>query len=118
MSTAPYVAVATLLDRVHSWWEERRLARRLAAEADWLDRVENAAVLAGVVPDPWLVSGPPDGEALAMPSEQAESRPEDLDDCPRCEGLGMFVSYEGPDGRDAGYRTCSWCSGTGQRGAA
>lgn len=57
----------------------------------------------------------PDLEVLTMPSEYVEARPVDLDDCPRCEGQGMVVIHV--DG-GASYRLCSWCTGTGQRGAA
>lgn len=62
-----------------------------------------------------VVAQEPDATALAIPSEHAETRPVDIDDCPRCEGQGMFVDVV--DGESA-YRRCGWCTGSGQRGVA
>lgn len=109
MTTAPYIALATVLDRLDRWWDAKReewgVAKLLVDE-----------VAAGYIPSPEAVGllpvpTEPDIEVLAIPSEHVEARPVDLDDCPRCEGQGMFVSYE--DG-EAAYRRCGWCSGTGE----
>lgn len=88
------------------------IALGAAALADWLagrevNRMVDEAVAAGVIPEPpdWLFE----------PDLFAESRPVDIDDCPRCEGQGMVVTIE--EGLP-GYRLCSWCIGTGMRGAA
>lgn len=141
MSTAPYVAFASVLDRIHTWWTTKR--------TEWeMDRLLLDQVAAGWVPDPAMVGinqdqpipyTPTDagwgwldeatdtwhwtpagelvfrGADLPEPDPVEESRPVDLHDCGRCGGQGMTI--ESVDG-ESGYRLCSWCTGTGQRGAA
>ena len=63
---------------------------------------------AELLPVPVEAAEPP---VVEEPDEFEESRPVDLDECPRCDGQGMYVAYEG---REAGYRFCSWCGGTGE----
>lgn len=91
------MTVGMLLDK----WAVRRV---MSIDVDVA--LVNSLVPAAELPEP---------PVLEEPDEHEESRPVDLDDCPRCEGRGEVVTIE--DGLP-GYRWCRMCRGTGQRGAA
>ena len=94
-----------ILSRAAAWWETKRLEWQAAQVI--VDEVAN-----GWVPTPEQVGLPPETD---VPDEFEESRPAALPACGRCDGQGMFVDViEG----EAGWVTCGWCSGTGNRGAA
>lgn len=114
MSTAPYVAVATFLDRVHVWWS--RLCDRWAMSRAVVD-----AVADGWVPGPEMVGLPADwlaewpvSELLECPTEDPAAF--DPDACELCGGSGMYAVRQAGVADRCSWVDCPGCS-TG-RGAA
>lgn len=108
MSTAPYIAFATLVDRVAAWWEAKRLEWQLQAAV--VDEVAK-----GWVPTREQVGLPPEPSEVPEPDEFEESRPVDLDDCERCGGTGIVQLPGVRLGHPDSYVDCRVCGGTGDR---
>lgn len=142
MSAAPYIAFATVLDRLDRWWASKR--EEWAVAKLIVDEVANGYVpspeCVGLAPAPtraadecascdgtgrvendaaeslmapmWATCPTCEG-AGTLPEPEENPRPVDVDDCTACDGQGVrLVLVEG----DQADQTCSLCAGTGEIG--